>query len=539
MEISLIDLSIIIIYMLGIVALGLFSTRKQRLTSENYFLAGRGLSWPTVGAALFASNISTIHLIGLSADGYRLGLVTGNFEWIATFTLILLGIVFAPFYIKTKIATLPEFLEKRFDSRSRTFLAFMAIIGALFIHIGMSLYAGAIVFRQFFGINMYLSILLVSFMTTVYTVFGGLKAVVITENVQTVILLVGSFILTASAIMAVQNMGINSLSELNEVLRPGQLEMLHSGDSDIGRNEGYTWYAFFLGYPVLGIWYWCTDQTIVQRVLGAKTLSDAQRGALFAGLLKILPVFMIILPGVLAFVLFQDKIENPNDTLPVLINELLPIGFKGVLAAALLAALMSTITAALNSCSSLVAVDIVKRINPGVSDKLQIRYGRITAVVVMIISILWSTQGGKFGSIFQAINDIAVAIAPPISAVFLLGVFYKRGTKEAAFYTLVVGFFIGVIAFLLDFEPVSGYKYFTVGLGIPFLMRGWWVFCISAILFVVISEMTPPPDPKQIAETTWERPKAIIEGAIQSIFDIRILAGILLLLMVVLYSIFG
>ena len=539
MNISPIDLAIIVIYMLGIVALGIFSTRKQQPTSDNYFLAGRRLSWPTIGAALFASNISTIHLIGLSADGYRLGLVTGNFEWMATFTLILLGIVFAPFYIKTKISTLPEFLEKRFDSRSRSFLAFMAIIGALFIHIGMSLYAGAIVFQQFFGINMYLSILIVSFMTTVYTVFGGLKAVVITENVQTVILLTGSIILTAAAVMAVQNMGISNLSELNEILKPGQLKMLHSGDSDIGRNEGYTWYGFFLGYPVLGIWYWCTDQTIVQRVLGAKAQIDAQRGALFAGLLKILPVFIIILPGVLAFALFKDKIENPNDTLPVLINELLPVGLKGVLAAALLAALMSTVAAALNSCSSLVAVDIVKRINPGVSDRLQIRYGRITAVVVMVISILWSTQGGKFGSIFQAINDIAGAIAPPISAVFLLGVFYKRGTKEAAFYTLVIGFIIGVSVFLLDFEPISGYRYLTVGLGIPFLMRGWWVFCISGFLFVVISMMTPEPDPMKIAETTWERPKAIIEGVIKSIFDIRILAGILLFIMILLYSVFG
>ena len=525
--------------MIGIVALGIFSTRRQQLTSDNYFLAGRRLSWPTIGAALFASNISTIHLTGLAADGYRLGLVAGNWEWMATFTLILLGIVFSPFYIKTRISTLPEFLERRFDSRSRTLLAFMAIIGALFIHIGISIYAGAIVFQSFFGINVYVSILVVSLLTTIYTVFGGLKAVVVTENVQTVILLLGSTILTAIAVMAINDMGINNWSRLSEILKPGQLEMLHTRNSAIGSSEGYTWYAFFLGYPVLGIWYWCTDQTIVQRVLGAKTQIDAQRGALFAGLLKILPAFILILPGVLAFALFKEDIGHPNETLPVMINKLLPIGLKGVFAAALLAALMSTVAAALNSCSSLVAVDIIKRVNPDISDPLQVRYGRITAVVVMIISILWSTQGGKFGSIFQAINDIAGAIAPPISAVFLLGVFYKRGTKDAAFYTLVSGFVIGVTVFLLDFEPVSGYKYITKGLGIHFLMRGWWVFCFAVVLFIVISQLTPAPDQHQIRETTWVKPKAIIEGPLNSVFDIRLLAGALLILMIVLYFIFG
>lgn len=539
MEISSADLIIVSIYLLGIVALGLYATRKIAPTSENYFLAGRSLSWPTVGAALFASNISTIHLTGLAADGYRLGLVAGNWEWMATFTLILLGLVFAPFYIKTKISTLPEFLERRFDARSRTVLAVMAIISALFIHIGISIYAGAVVFQQFFGVDVYISILVVSLLTTIYTVFGGLKAVVITENIQTAILLLGSTILTVVAVLAVRDMGIHSWSELEAVLKPGQLKMLHGHRSDIGDGEGYTWYAFFLGYPVLGIWYWCTDQTIVQRVLGAKTQMHAQRGALFAGLLKILPLFILIFPGVMAFALFEKDIRHPNETLPVLINNLLPVGLKGIFAAALLAALMSTVAAVLNSCSSLVAVDILKRINPAMPDRKQVQYGRYTAVVVMIISILWSTQGGSFGSIFQAINDIATAIAPPISAVFLLGVFYRKGTGDAAFYTLVIGFILGVVLFLLDFEVVSRYRYITTGLGIPFLMRGWWLFCISAVLFVALSHWTPAPDPKRVSETTWENPKAVLQGPITGIGDIRIVAGCLLLFMVLLYIIFG
>ncbi|WP_299549858.1 sodium:solute symporter [Seonamhaeicola sp.] len=539
MKISAIDLVVILVYLIGIVLVGLWSTRKSKMTSENYFLAGRGLGWASIGAALFASNISTIHLTGLAADGYRLGLVAGNWEWMATFTLVLLGIVFAPFYFKTKISTLPEFLEKRFDGRSRTLLAFMAILGALFIHIGISLYAGAVVFQNFFGLNVYVSILVISAVTTIYTVAGGLKAVVITENVQTVILLVGSLILTFLAVAAVVDTGIDSVESLKAALKPGQLEMLHSGESLIGKEEGYPWYAFLLGYPVLGIWYWCTDQTIVQRVLGAKSEKDAQYGPLFAGLLKILPVFLLILPGVLAYVLFKEQIAHPNDTLPVLINQLLPIGLKGVFAAALLAALMSTIAAALNSCSTLVAVDIVKRIKPDTPDLRQVKIGRYTAVVVMIVAILWSTQGGKFGSIFQAINDIAAAFAPPISVVFLLGVFYKRGTKEASFYTLVFGFVMGLVLFILDFEPISGFKYVTDGLGVHFLMRAWWMFCICMVVFILISLCTPEPDRELIENTTWGGSKIKMVKKSKDWITPKNLAIILIVLMVVLYAIMG
>lgn len=538
MLISTFDIIIVCLYLAGIVAIGLLATRKQKLTTENYFLAGRGLGWGTVGAALFASNISTIHLTGLAADGYRLGFVAGNWEWMATFTLVLLSLIFTPFYIKTKLSTLPEFLERRFDARSRTIMAVMAIFSALFIHIGISLYAGAVVFQKFFGVDVIVSVVGIAVLTSIYTVAGGLKAVVITENIQTVILLLGSTILTVLAISAVKSMGIDSWASLEEVLRPGQLKMLHSYDSDIGQ-EGYTWYAFFLGYPVLGIWYWCTDQTIVQRVLGAKSSVDAQKGALFAGLLKILPLFIIILPGVLAYALFQEQISHPNETLPVLIQNLLPSGLKGLFAAALLAALMSTVSAALNSCSSLVSLDIIKRVNKDVTESAQIYYGRITAVVVMILAILWSTQAARFDSIFQAINDIGTAIAPPISAVFLLGVFYRRGTKDAAYYTLLIGFILGIALFLLDFEPVSGQKFISHGLGIPFLMRGWWLFCISVVLFVIISQFTSPPEQAQVEATTWNTPLSFLAGSFRGVSDVRFMAGALLALMVVLYMILG
>ena len=532
LKIPLLDLIIIIAYLIGIVVIGILSTRKQKMTTDNYFLAGRGLKWGMIGAALFASNISTIHLVGLAASGYNEGLVWGNFEWMATFTLILLGLVFAPFYFRSRISTLPEFLEKRYSPAARTFLAFMAILGALFIHIGMSMYAGAAVFEQFFGIDVYTSIIIIAVITAIYTVLGGLKAVVVTETIQTVLLLLGAVLVTMFAIFALGDHGIHSFEQFKSALRPGQLDMIHTDNS-----AGLAWYAVLLGYPVLGVWYWCSDQTIVQRVLGEKTERDAQLGPLFAGLLKILPVFILVLPGVIAYVLFKDVIgANANQTLPVLINELIPTGLKGLISAGLLAALMSTIAAALNSSATLVAVDIVKRIKPETSDEKQVKIGRIAAVVIMILAMIWSTQGGRYSSIFEAINAIAADLAPPVTTVFVLGIFWKRGTKEAAFATLVFGFTLGAIAFALDLPLFGDTKMITDGWGIPFMMQAWWLFVITSIFFVIVSLFTPKPDPKVVEEMTWESPLHVFtHGKVSGWNDPRVIAGGLLLLMVILY----
>ena len=545
LTINTIDLTIIVVYLVGILLVGILSVSLRKMTSEGYFLAGRGLGWIMVGAALFASNISTIHLVGLAASGYNEGLVWGNFEWLASITLILLGLVFAPFYFKSRISTLPEFLEKRYGSTARSILAFIAILGALFVHIGMSLYAGAVVFHSFFGINVFTSILIISVITAVYTVLGGLKAVVVTESIQTIILIIGAVVLTGFAISALPDRGVSNLAELKAQLKPGQLNMLHSRESlgllgEGGFESGLTWYACLLGYPVLGLWYWCSDQTIVQRVLGARTRHDSQMGPIFAGFLKILPVFIMVFPGVIAFVLFRDVIgTDANQTLPVMINQLLPTGLKGIMAATLLAALMSTIAAALNSSATLVAVDIVKRIKPSTSDKQQIKYGRIAAVIVMLLAMAWSTQGDKFSSIFEAINKIAAAIAPPVAVVFLFGVFSKRGTNQAGIATLVTGLILGIAAFCIDFEPISGYMYLTRGLHIPFMMQAWWLFVICAVVYFAVSYTTPRP-PLEIIETyTWESPLAVIaRGEFKGVRDVRLWAGFLVLALVVLYIIF-
>jgi SSS family solute:Na+ symporter len=545
LTINNVDLVIIVVYLVGILLVGILSVSLRKMTSEGYFLAGRGLGWIMVGAALFASNNSTIHLVGLAASGYNEGLVWGNFEWLASITLILLGLVFAPFYFKSKISTLPEFLEKRYGSTARTILAFIAILGVLFVHIGMSLYAGAVVFHTFFGINVFTSILIISVITAVYTVLGGLKAVVVTESIQTIILIIGAVVLTGFAISALPEHGVTTLAELKAQLKPGQLNMLHSKESlgllgEGGFESGLTWYACLLGYPVLGLWYWCSDQTIVQRVLGAKSRHDSQMGPIFAGFLKLLPVFIMVFPGVIAFVLFKDLIgTDANQTLPVMINQLLPTGLKGIMAATLLAALMSTIAAALNSSATLVAVDIVKRIKPSTSDKQQIKYGRIAAVIVMMLAMAWSTQGDKFSSIFEAINKIAAAIAPPVAVVFLFGVFSKRGTNQAAVITLISGLILGIAAFCIDFEPISGYMYLTRGLHIPFMMQAWWLFVICAVVYFMVSYNTPRPSKEIIENFTWESPLAVItRGEFRGIKDVRLWAGFLLATLVILYIVF-
>jgi len=545
LNIDTIDLIIIIVYLVGILLVGILSVRLKKMTSEGYFLAGRGLGWVMVGAALFASNISTVHLVGLAASGYNEGLVWGNFEWLAAITLIMLGLVFAPFYFKSRISTLPEFLEKRYGSTARTIMAFIAIMGALFVHIGMSLYAGAVVFQAFFGIKVITSILVISVITAIYTVLGGLKAVVVTESVQTIILILGAIVLTGFAIAALPDHGVSTFAELKAQLKPGQLNMLHSKESlgllgEGGFESGLTWYACLLGYPVLGLWYWCSDQTIVQRVLGAKSRQAAQMGPIFAGFLKILPVFILVFPGVIAFVLFKDIIgADANQALPVLIDQLLPTGLKGLMAATLLAALMSTIAAALNSSATLVAVDIVKRLKPGTTDNQQIKYGRVAAIVVMLLAMLWSTQGDKFSSIFEGINKIAAAIAPPVATVFLFGVFSKRGTNRAAIITLVSGLLLGITAFCLDFEPISGFMYLTRGLGMPFMMQAWWLFVICTVIYFAVSYSTPRPPAEVIENYTWENPLSVITtGKFEGVKDVRLWAGILVLTLVLMYFIF-
>ncbi|GAA0879233.1 hypothetical protein GCM10009119_22010 [Algoriphagus jejuensis] len=370
MNIELLDALTIFTYLIAMVWIGIWYAGRQKATSEGYFLAGKSLGWKVIGASLFASNISTVHLVGLAESGFKDGILWGNFEWFSTVELLILAFVFVPFYLKSKVVTLPEFLEKRYDSRSRMILAIFSILAALFMHIGISFYAGAVVFEEIFGWNIWFSVGLIAVATGVYTIIGGLSSVVLTESLQTIILIFGSILITVLAIVALPGVGIHSLADLKAAVMP---DRLHAVDFDASA-KGFTFRDMMLSHLILGIWYWCTDQTIVQRILGAKNENQARLGAVFAGFLKILPPFIMILPGILAFALFQEQIgDNTKSVLPVLIMQLLPVGLKGLMVAALLAAVMSSVAAALTSCSTLVVYDVFDRVNPNLSDGKKIQ----------------------------------------------------------------------------------------------------------------------------------------------------------------------
>jgi SSS family solute:Na+ symporter len=560
MTISTFDIIVIAVYLIGINAFGIWIGFRRHASTDHYFLANKSLGWFTVGAAVFTSNISTIHLVGLAAGGAKDGMVIGNFEWMACFTLILLALLFAPFYINSGVRTLPEFMERRYCPSARTFLAFIGLAGALLIHIGISLFAAAKVFESFLGIPMVTTIIVLSLFTVTYTALGGLKAVVMTENIQVCLLLGGATLVTVLGLRALPGVGVHDAATFKAAVAPGQLNMLQPIFNTQGHLNQFSWLGVLLGYPILGIWYWCADQTHVQRVLGAKSLKAGQNGALFAGFLKITPVFLMVFPGVIGYVLWQKgafqllnvagtNTPDYNTMLPALINHLVPVGLKGLLAACMAAALMSCMAAALNSCATLISLDIVKRLRPATPDTRVVMIGRITTGVIMVLAMLWSTQGDQFGTIFEAINKIPMTFAPAVTTVFVLGVMWKRGTKQAAMATLYLGSVIGVIYFLLDLPGVGkmilagkAHEGFgglvtdpTQGLGIPFMLVGPLIAVLCVAIYIITSLLTPAMDPKEVAKVCWDHPLAFLKGRLAGASDPRIVTVILLAVVGVLY----
>jgi len=560
MNISWIDVAVIAIYLIGITAFGIWIGYRRNASSEQYFLAGHSLNWFTVGAAILTSNISTIHLVGLAAGGAKDGLVIGNFEWMACFTLILLALIFAPFYISSGVRTLPQFMERRYCPSARTFLAFIGILGALLIHIGISLFAAAKVFESFLGVPMYATIIVLSLFTVTYTALGGLKAVVMTENIQAILLLGGAALVTMLGLRALPSVGVHDLAGFKAAVMPGQLHMLHPVVNAQGHLSEFSWLGVLLGYPILGIWYWCADQTHVQRVLGAKNLKAGQNGALFAGFLKITPVFLMVFPGVIGYVLWQKgafqlanvtgtNTPDYNTMLPVLINHLVPVGLKGLLAACMAAALMSCMAAALNSCATIISLDLMKRHRPDVPDKRVVAVGRSATGIIMLLAMLWSTQGNQFGTIFEAINKIPMTFAPAVTTVFVLGVLWKRGTWQAAMATLYAGTIIGGIYFVLDMPGIGkmllngrtqeGFGGLVTdpvqGLGIPFMLVGPLIAVLCVVIYIVTSLLTPAMNEEEVAKVCWQHPLAFLQGRFVGVSDPRVVTLILLTVVGILY----
>jgi len=526
------DLLVIVVYLVGIVGLGLWSWARRRgkaSSSSAYFLAGGVLGWPVIGLALFSTNISTTHLVSLAQEGYVNGLAYGNFEWMAAFLLIVLAVVFAPFYIRSRVATLPDFLEKRYGRASRDWLAGLSIFSAIFIHIGFTLYTGAVVLKGMFGIPINLSIILTAILTGIYTIVGGLLAVVMTESVQTIVLLAG-----ASCVVVIGLIEVGGWGGLAASVEPVKLTILRTA----AETPSLPWYAVFLGYPIIGLWYWCADQTIVQRVLGARDERNARLGPLFAGFIKILPVFLFVLPGVIALAMVNQgkipAIADSADTYSVLINRLLPVGLKGVVAAALLAALMSTVSGALNSIATLFTLDFYKRRRPAASEKTLTRVGRAATFTAMIAAILWSPLISHFQSIFQGIVSLICYVAPPISAVFVWGVFWRRASAKAAAATLMIGSALGLAVFFLDwFKARTGWN-------VPSMMATFYLFVICSIILAAVSYLKPQIHTAESEALVWKNPWAAVRGAAWTgLFDYRLIAAVLIVIMIGLYLAFA
>ena len=533
------DWTVIVVYVVGIVALGCFAgilRRRKDTDGSSFFLAGKSLTWPIIGLALFSTNISTIHLVSLAQAGYDSGLAMGNFEWMAAFTLICLSLFFAPFYIRSKVATLPDFLEKRYGRPCRDWFAVISILSAIFIHLGFSLYTGAVVLEGFLLSGLVdnpeqyriYTIIAIAGVTGLYTIIGGLMAVVLTESVQTIVLLIGAICITVIGYDAVggwdglqASMGalaerhaddptlVNKYSEHLTVVRP------HGDSSDL------PWYSILLGYPVLGLWYWCADQTIVQRVLGAKDENHARVGPLFAGFIKILPVFIFVLPGVICLAMIQqgkmpelplkDGAADSEQTLSMLITTLLPTGMKGLMAAALLAALMSTVSGALNSIATLFSYDLFKRWRPNVTDKTLVTVGRVVTFCAMCAAIAWSPYVENFGSIFTGINKVIGYVAPPVTALFIWGIFCRRISSTAALVTAWFGTLLGLTVFPLDWFGYLGHWEETFGFHIPFLMIPVYLFASCSVVLALFS---------------YSRRAALATAGVGAVFGLMAAAGI-------------
>ena len=553
-SLSVADIAVIVIYTVGIVILGCWAGLRKRGGGEakEYFLAGGTLRWPVIGLALFATNISCVHLVSLAQSGYDSGLLNGNFEWMAAFTLVLLGLFFAPFYIRSGVTTLPDFLEKRYSRQCRDWLAVLSIVSAVTIHIGFSFLTGGIVLKELFGIDMYTGIVVVAALTGLYTIIGGLMAVVVTEAIQTVVLVLGAAVITYFAWEKIGGWEpmVDVLREKGEMAK---LSMLRPhGDAD-----GLPWYAVFLGYPVLGIWYWCADQTIVQRVLGAKDEQHARVGPLFAGLIKVLPVFIFVLPGLMAYALVESggldiasltSVNEAGETeidskgiYGVMITQLLPQGLVGLMVAALLAALMSTVAGALNSISTLFSYDLYKRFRPDTSDRELVFVGRLTAGVALVAAIGLVPLLDGYPSIFNGLNDIIAHIAPPITCVFVLGVFWPRASAVSAKLTLWFGSALGAGVFLISKlgEGTAAAEWLNALSGGSFMMMAFYLLCACVAMQVVFSLICPSGERERSSKLYWASPlEPLREKGWPGIGNYKLLTVLLIGCMAVLYSFF-
>ncbi len=487
------------IYFAILLGIAIWVINKKQENTEDYFLAGRNVGWFVVGASIFASNIGSEHVVGLAGAGAGNKLPMLIYE-IQAWVVLILGWVFLPFYQRSGVFTMPEFLEKRFDARSRWVLSIFSIIAYVLTKISVTIYAGGVVVSALLGIDFWTGALSTVVLTGLYTVLGGMRAVVYTETLQAIVLVIGAAALTFIGLDAV-----GGWDSMVDTVGPEYFNMWRPAT-----DPDFPWPSLLITSTIVGIWYWCTDQYIVQRALTARNIKEGRRGTIFGALLKLLPVFLFLIPGIIALTLkMRGELhwDSADQAFPVLMSNLLPSGLRGLVAAGLLAALMSSLASVFNSCSTLFTVDIYKKLKPNTPEKKLVRTGQIATVVIVIIGIAWiPIMANISGVLYEYLQSVQSYIAPPITAVFLLGIFYKRINSQGAFVTLIVGLIVGALRIVLEiykdnFDP-DGFLY-VLG-GSNFLSFGAWFFLFCIILIVVVSHLTAAPAREKIENLTYQ-----------------------------------
>ena len=470
---------------------------QKQETSEDYFLAGRHAGWFVIGSSIFASNIGSEHIVGLAGAGASTGVAMGLYElhsWLA----LLLGWVFIPFYLRSRVFTMPEFLEQRYGPSARWFLSLVMLIGYVLTKVSVTVYAGAVVFQVLMGIDFWTGAIVVVLLTGVYTVLGGLRAVLYTEAVQMVVLVAGSVMVTVIGLSR-----IGGWENLVATAGSDHLSLFLPAD-----HPELPWPGMVLAPPIVGLWYWCTDQYIVQRVLAGRNETQARRGTIFAAYLKLLPFFIFLIPGVIAFALArtgQIQLDSADQAFPVMVKTLLPVGVRGLVAGGLLAALMSSLAAVFNSCSTLFTMDIYKKFNPDASERSLVRIGRIATGVVVVFGVLWiPLMENVSGELYTYLQSVQAYIAPPIAAVFFMGLVWPRLNTAGAMSALVGGFVIGMLRLALEINKDAlgnGVAFWFAD--VNFLYFAVMLFGICLALLVGVSLMYPPPSVEEIRGLTY------------------------------------
>lgn len=523
------DWIVITAYFLILLGVAWWVIKQKQKNTEDYFLAGRNIGWFVVGASIFASNIGSEHVVGLAGNGAGDKMPLLIYE-LHAWIVLMLGWVFLPFYARSGVFTMPEFLEKRFDARSRWVLSVVSLIAYILTKVSVTIYAGGVVVSALLGIPFWIGAVATVVLTGLYTILGGMRAVVYTETIQAIVLVLGAGVLTLMGLDAVGGWGA-----LKDTVGTEYFNMWRSNS-----DPDYPWLPLFITSTIVGIWYWCTDQVIVQRVLTAKNLKEGRRGSIFGALLKLMPIFLFLIPGVVALGLkMQGKLDwdSPDEAFPVLMSNLLPSGLRGLVAAGLLAALMSSLASVFNSCSTLFTLDIYKKLRPNKPEEKLVRTGQIATFFVVGLGLLWIPIITTLSDgLYEYLQNVQAYISPPIAAVFLLGIFYKRINANGAIATLVGGFLIGFSKLTLEITKSSfteGSFIFSIA-DINWLVFGAYFFAICVAIAVVVSMFYPAPTQAQLQGLTFGSSTAEQKAANTNSYTIwDILATVLVVLIVV------